>query len=121
MESEKMYPHGFHHFVVLDKPDLSGTAKFYTRTQRPSKYFIIDFGMSRRYEPGDGSPLEPTILPDGKTEALQNPFQVDVYLAGDLVREIFLDVSPILDLLLVVILTNIGPPHARRDPGIQRF
>jgi len=92
-----MYPDGFHHFLVVDKPDLSGTAKFYTRTQRPSKYFIIDFGMSRRYEPGDDSPLEPTILPDGKTEALQNPFQVDVYLAGNLVRERFLDGQPMLE------------------------
>ena len=116
-----MYPDGFHHFVVVDKPDLSGTAKFYTRTQRPSKYFIIDFGMSRRYEPGDDSPLEPTILPDGKTEALQNPFEVDVYLAGNLVRERFLDVSLTLYLLLVIILTSVGSTHALTYPRIQRF
>src|ERR1700678_3157383 len=96
---------------MFKKPDLSGAAKFYTRTQRPSKYFIIDYGMSRRYEPGE-NPLEPTIFPDGKTEGLQNPFHVDVYLAGDLVRETFLDVSLTLDLFIEIILTTVGPPPA---------
>src|ERR1700678_2232228 len=110
MEWEKMCPGGFHPFLMLYKPDLNGAAKFYTRTQRPSKYFIIDFGMSRRYEPGD-DPLEPTIFPDGKTQGFQNPFQVDVYLAGDLVREIFLDVSLIPDLFFEIMLTTVGPPH----------
>jgi hypothetical protein len=111
MESEKICPGGFHHFVMHNKPDLSGAAKFYTRTQRPSKYFLIDFGMSRRYEPGD-DPVEPTIFPDGKTQGLQNPFQVDVYLAGNLVRETFLDVSPAQDLFIEIILTTIGQPYA---------
>ena len=92
IESEKMFPEGFHFKRDLRKPDLSGPAKFYTRTQRPSKYFIIDYGMARRYESDNDSPLEPTITKD-KVVKLQNPYQVDVYLAGELIRQVFLDVS----------------------------
>ena len=86
-----MFPDGYHPKKVLRKPDLSGPAKFYTRTQRPSKYFIIDFGMARRYESDNDFPVEATVTEKGVQD--QNPFQVDVYLAGELVRQGFLDVS----------------------------
>ena len=91
IEFEKMFPEGYHPGRDLRKPDLSGPAKFYTRTQRPSKYFIIDFGMSRRYESDNDSPIEPTVTEKGVQN--QNPFQVDVHLAGELIRQVFLDVS----------------------------
>ena len=94
IESEKMFPEGYHPEKDLRKPDLSGPAIFYTRTQRPSKYFIIDFGMSRRYESDNDSPEEPTVTEKGVQ--LQNPFQVDVHLAGELIRQVFLDVSRVL-------------------------
>ena len=61
IEFEKMFPEGHHPKKDLRKPDLSGPAKFYTRTQRPFKYFIIDFGMARRYESDNESPVELTI------------------------------------------------------------
>ena len=92
IESEKMFPEGHHPKIDLRKPDLSGPAKFYTRTQRPFKYFIIDFGMARRYESDNESPLELTVTKN-KAVLPQNPFQVDIYLAGDLIRQVFLDVS----------------------------
>ena len=91
MEYEKMFPKGHHPNMDLLKPDLSGRAKYYTRTQRPSKYFIIDFGMSRRYESDNDSPQELTVTDKGVFS--QNPFQVDIHLAGELVRQTFLDVS----------------------------
>lgn len=90
LEPDKMFPNGFHPTRELRKRDLSGPAKYFTRTQRPSKYVIIDFGLSRKYEPGDEDPLEPTIVKEDVQ--LQNPFQVDIFLAGELLREEFLDV-----------------------------
>ena len=92
IESEKMFPERRHPKIDLRKRDLIGPAKFYTRTQRPSKYFIIDFGMARHYESDNESPLELTIA---KIKAVlpQNSFQVDIYLAGELIRQVFLDVS----------------------------
>ena len=83
IESVKMFLDGYHPRKDLRKHDLSGLAKFYTRTQRPSKYIIIDFGMARPYERDNDSPVEPTVTEKGVQD--QNPFQVDVYLAGELI------------------------------------
>lgn len=91
MESDNMFPEGYHPRRNLLKADLSGPAKFFTRTQRPPKYFIIDFGMSRQYELGSDPPLLATMI--GEEIKMQTPFQADVGLAGQLVREIFIDVS----------------------------
>ena len=119
MESGKMFPEGYHHRKDLRKPDLSGSAKFYTRTQRPSKYFIIDFGMSRRYECDNDSPTEPTFTEKGVQ--LQNPFQVDIYLAGELVRQGFLDVSRYSSSVMQIILTILGSPRSDNHAWISRL
>ena len=119
IEPEKMFPEGYHTRKDLRKPDLSGPAIFYTRTQRPSKYFIIDFGMSRRYESDDDSPMEPTVTEKGVE--LQNPFQVDVYLAGELLRQVFLDVSQASSSVMQIILTTLGSPRFDNHSWIHRL
>ena len=119
IESEKMFPEGYHFRKDFRKPDLSGPAIFYTRTQRPSKYFIIDYGMSRRYESADDSPVEPTVTEEGVQ--LQNPFQVDVYLAGELLRQVFLDVSQVSSPVRQIILTTLGSPHFDNHSWIRRL
>ena len=40
--------------------------KHYSRTQRPVKYYFVDFGISRRYNPDDGPPLEYPIFGGGQ-------------------------------------------------------
>ena len=119
IESEKMFPEGYHSLKDLRKPDLSGPAIFYTRTQRPSKYFIIDFGMSRRYEPDNDSPVEATITEKGVE--LQNPFQVDVHLAGELLRQVFLDVSQASSSVVQIVLTTLGSPRFDNHSWILRL
>jgi hypothetical protein len=70
-------------------------AKLYTRTQRLPKYYLIDFGISRKYSTQVLPPLEPPILGGDKTvpefEILDsdenspkpsNPFPIDVYYLG---------------------------------------
>ncbi|KAF4622391.1 hypothetical protein D9613_009142 [Agrocybe pediades] len=78
-----------------------GPAKYYTRTQRPPKYYIIDFGLSRQYDASNTAPLEDIIhggdrtVPEFQTSVdPQNPFWTDVYYAGNLIREAFLDGYP---------------------------
>ena len=91
IQSDKICPEGFHHILDYLNPDLTKPAKYFTRTQRPSKYFIIDFGLSRQYEAGLGSPVEETM--EGDDLRLQTSYQLDVLRTGELVREIFMDVS----------------------------
>lgn len=99
MESKDMFPDGYHTQDILQKPDLSGPARYYTRTQRPPRYYIIDFGISRQYDDSNTSPREPVILGgDGTVPEFinpyeeQNPYWTDVYYAGNLVRQHFLEV-----------------------------
>ena len=114
-----MFPDGYHPRKDLRKPDLSGPAKFHTRTQRPSKYFIIDFGMARRYESDNNSPVEPTVTKKGVQD--QNPFQVDVYLAGQLLLHGFLDVSHASSSIKQIILTTLGSPRFDNCSWIHRL
>jgi hypothetical protein len=86
-------------FPVFYAP-FPGPPKHYTRTQRPVKYYFTDFGVSRRYNPDDGPPLEPPILGGDKTvpefqESLEScdPFPTDVYYLGHTIRKTFLVVS----------------------------
>ncbi|KAL1713748.1 hypothetical protein EV715DRAFT_295794 [Schizophyllum commune] len=78
----------------------------HTRTERPVKYFLIDFGSAARYDSVDPPPLEVPLpggdrsvpefvgynlcLPLSKVK-LHNPFPTDVYYLGNWMREEFLD------------------------------
>ncbi|KAF8874869.1 hypothetical protein CPB84DRAFT_1736865 [Gymnopilus junonius] len=99
-DRHNIFPHGYHFVLDNRTPDIKRRAKHFTRTQRPVKYYITDYGLSRRYNLNDGIPLELPILGGDKTvpefksnyEA-QNPFPTDVYYVGNLVRQYFLDGS----------------------------
>jgi hypothetical protein len=99
-----MYPGGWHHSDDARKPDFTRHrgSDIYTRTQRPPRYYLIDFGISRRYDPANGSPLEDPINGGDKTVPEhqghkgiipQNPFFTDIYYAGNVIRTQFLEVS----------------------------
>jgi hypothetical protein len=97
-----LYPKGYHPRVTDRSRDFRGSAKHYTRTERPPKYFLIDFGLSRRYDPKDGSPLELPIHGGDKTvpefqeegyDKPSDPFCADIYYLGNTIKENFLDVS----------------------------
>ncbi|KAJ6538807.1 kinase-like domain-containing protein [Mycena vulgaris] len=96
MDGSKMFPDGFHPMSPKLKRDFySGRARFYTRTQRPPKYYLIDFGLSRRYETRNPPPLEPPIRGGDKSvpefrfnkdgdppEPCHDPFPTDIYYLG---------------------------------------
>jgi hypothetical protein len=64
------------------------------KSERPLKYYFIDFGLSRWYDSEDKVPLEVPIRGGDKTVAeFQkgihkpcNPFLTDIYYAGNLIR-----------------------------------
>ena len=67
MEWKDMFPKGFHPQNDLRTKDGSRRVPFFTRTQRPTRYIIIDFGMSSRYDPRDVSPHEVGLIGGDKT------------------------------------------------------
>jgi len=93
-DPSEMYPQGFHPTQMDRSRDFKGRAKRYTRTQRPPRYYLIDFGLSRQYRSrkaldvplrgGDKS------APEHRNAARCNPFYTDIYYLGNLVRQEFI-------------------------------
>jgi hypothetical protein len=78
-----MYP--FHPVNRKRSRDFRRKVKGYSRTWRPTRYLLIDFGHSRQYDPAGGPPLDQPLRggdksapehQDGKTPC--NPFATDV-------------------------------------------
>ncbi|EPQ57121.1 hypothetical protein GLOTRDRAFT_115170 [Gloeophyllum trabeum ATCC 11539] len=97
LDPSRMYPQGFHPARPDRKRDFRRFAQYYTRSQRPPKYYYIDFGLSRRYRPEDMPPMEEIIRGGDKTapefeneDGRANPFYTDVYYLGNLMREDFI-------------------------------
>lgn len=102
MDPKPTFPNMYHPRETNKNRNFMGKAKFYTRTVRPTKYFLIDFGLSKRYNLDDGEPSELPIIGGDKTvpefqgegyDEPSNPFRTDIYYLGNMVRESYLLVS----------------------------
>ncbi|KAH9937744.1 hypothetical protein B0H21DRAFT_813082 [Amylocystis lapponica] len=99
LDPSSMYPNMYHPKAPLSTRNYKGTAKYYSRTERPSKYYYIDFGIAEKYNPDDGPPRQiPDFGGDRSVPEFQDdriyepsdPFPVDIYYLGNLIREDFL-------------------------------
>ncbi|KAI4520858.1 hypothetical protein K525DRAFT_285554 [Schizophyllum commune Loenen D] len=108
MDASPLFAVPFHPIRQTVRRDFKGPAEAsYTRTERPVKYYIIDFGLSIRYESVDPPPSEVPVLGGDKSvpefkgddpskrygglSKPYNPFPTDVYCLGNWIREDFLD------------------------------
>jgi len=94
LDPSNMFPESFHPAVVDRSKDFRRKAKWYSRTRRPTRYLFIDFGLSRRYDPENGPPLDKPLRGGDKSAPEHqdrvtpcNPFPTDVYYLGNLIRE----------------------------------
>ena len=99
LDPSNMFPESFHLTVIDRSKDFRHKAKWYSRTRRPTRYLLIDFGLSRRYDPANGSPLEKPLRGGDKSAPEHqdrvtpcNPFPTDVYYLGNLAREYYIQV-----------------------------
>lgn len=98
-----MWPEPYHIMMTFMNRDFTAeVAKPFTRTAKAPKYYIIDFGMSRRYSPDDPHPTETTAdggdrtvpeFNDSLESTPHDPFAVDIYCVGNVIQEWILDVS----------------------------
>jgi hypothetical protein len=106
-DASPLYDSPPHPFASHMKRDFSGEVKSSSnRTRSPIRYYLVDFGLSRRYNPEDGPHLEPPGWGGDKTVPeflastdLCDPFPVDVYCLGNAIKRHFLDVSTFNDTL----------------------
>lgn len=96
-----MFPDMFHPRSIYRSRDWKGLAKYYSRTARPTKYYIIDFGLSLKFDPEAGPPLAyypiqgDTTVPEFRDPSGlrdRDPFPTDIYYIGNMIREDFLQV-----------------------------
>ncbi|KAG1746005.1 kinase-like domain-containing protein [Suillus paluster] len=98
MDAKDLYLEPYHPVKPHMKRDFSGYVKHFTRTQRPPKYYLIDFGLSRRYNATEENPLEYPIFGGDKSvpefqknaDVPMNPFPTDIYYLGNVIRQQFL-------------------------------
>ena len=96
LDPSGMYPSGFHPVQINRSRDFRGKPQRYNRTQRPPRYYLIDFSLSRKYfsrnvldEPLVG---DDKSAPEHQYKRWCNPFRTDIYHLGNLVRECFMKV-----------------------------
>jgi hypothetical protein len=109
MDAPEMFPEGFHPLMQHANPESNGPSKPLTRTQCPPKYYFIDFGIARQYNPANGPPREWPIEGGDKTvpefkniKGMYDPFPTDVYYLGNFIREHFMTV-----VIFIILLSSI--------------
>ncbi|TFY55072.1 hypothetical protein EVG20_g9454 [Dentipellis fragilis] len=102
MDATPMYPKPWHPVKLDMRRDWKGKAKHFTRTERPVKYYYVDYGLSQHFKPGSTSSWPPLVLPvhgvdktvpenqEDKYDTPCNPFATDIYYLGNLIRESFM-------------------------------
>ncbi|KAI0709581.1 kinase-like domain-containing protein [Cerioporus squamosus] len=122
MDSKPILPDMFHPTATQKTRDFKGYVQPYTRTARPVRYYLTDFGLSRRYSPDDPNPLEVPIFGGDKSVpefqkdpyAPANPFRTDVYYMGNLIREDFLQVYKNLTFMLPLVARMVQDEPEKR-------
>lgn len=100
MDAHKIYPEGYDHLEIDKKRGGQGKARHYSRTEKPPRYHLIDFGLSCRYD-HDGPYLEFPLKGGDKTAPEHqdeertpcDPFPTDIYYLGNLIKMEFVEVS----------------------------
>ncbi|KAI9462044.1 hypothetical protein F5148DRAFT_237621 [Russula earlei] len=104
-------------------------AKRYSRTERPPRYYFIDFGLSHQYSSRNVLEEQPrgddmTSPPEHKRGGLCNPFRTDIYHLGSFVRDNFLKKYNGFEFMgdLVCAMTDENPARRPRiEDVIERF
>ncbi|KAI0364338.1 hypothetical protein BV20DRAFT_1047243 [Pilatotrama ljubarskyi] len=106
MDPRPLYPQLYHFISTWATRDMSGTAKYYSRTRCPVKYYFIDFGLSRRFDPAQGPPrsrpiwgADRTVPEFQKSLDACDPFPTDVYYLGNVFKTVFLQEYTGLDFM----------------------
>ncbi|OSD01770.1 hypothetical protein PYCCODRAFT_1436060 [Trametes coccinea BRFM310] len=98
VDASPLFPQGHHAMSTYGLPrDPKKPAPVLSRRGIPLRYYYIDFGISTRYAPGEHR--APVLGRDGLDQDVPelsetvpyDPFKVDIFILGNLFREIFLD------------------------------
>jgi hypothetical protein len=108
MDPSPLFYNGFHPVDPSFTKDYKFRSRTNKRTTAPVKYYLIDFGESKYYDPKTGPPLDrpgrtqdPTV-PEYDVPGRYNPFFTDVYLIGNMIKSHVMTVRIALPYLSLV-------------------
>lgn len=100
MDASPMYPNGFHPMARSMDATFARSATYFSRTERPPRYYWTDFDLSIKYDhDGPAHEMEGVQGADGtipellRDEYPYDPFAADVYIIGNMIRRYFTHVS----------------------------
>ncbi|KAJ3715367.1 kinase-like domain-containing protein [Lentinula raphanica] len=117
MDWSPLYPKPPHAYDASMRMDWKGASKPRSRTLYPVRYHFIDWDLSKQYNPLIRTNRIPMRLPgyggdrtvpEFNRKEPCNPFAVDVYCLGNVIREKFIEGAPIFD------------DYPRRNVGFMR-
>ena len=106
MDATAIFPQGFHpieSFSLAD--DTRQAAPCLPRSTVPVRYYYVDFGLSTMFAPDDADRLVTGThgldqdVPELSDDVTYDPFRVDVFILGNLIRTSFVEASPVVSLL----------------------
>ncbi|KAJ6451664.1 hypothetical protein C8R47DRAFT_998405 [Mycena vitilis] len=137
VDGSPLYSTPHHPWRIGMKRDFTGPVSHRSRTERPVRYYLTDFGISRRYKPENSPFLEGPILGGDKSvpefRIVNNedppdcdPFPTDVYYIGNLIRGDFLRVAAKLGFGFMepLVMEMVNPDPSKRptmDEVVERF
>ncbi|KAJ8463059.1 hypothetical protein ONZ45_g17716 [Pleurotus djamor] len=136
MDARHLSSHRYHPFQPSSRLDMNGRSTFATRTSKPVRYYLADFGLSRRYRAEDRPPTEDVIVggdksvPEFETMDACDPFPTDVYTIGNLIRRHFTEGSDFarkklgFDFMEPLVADMTHPEPSKRpsmDEVVERF
>lgn len=98
MDASAMYPHGFHPVKQRFQPDAVTPVWPHSRSAVGVKYYYVDFGISVFIPPGQekfvtgdyGRDRDP---PELSSSQPYDPFKLDIFIIGNVLRKEFYAVS----------------------------
>lgn len=131
-DARPMFPHMFHPRRPSRTLDYHLSPKHSTRTACPVKYYFIDFGISRRYNPEEGPPREHPIRGGDKSAPefkdwngeMLDPFPTDIYYLGNVIKRTVLESYHGMEFLAPLVKDMIQADPSKRptiDGVVRRF
>lgn len=97
MDASQMFPQGFHPVKDVFLPDARTPARPFPRSRVPIKYYYVDYGLSV-YIPPDIHPKlvlgdfgRDQDVPELSLTVPYDPFKVDIFIIGNMLKRIFHD------------------------------
>lgn len=94
MDADELFPNGFHPLMQHQLPDFSDFARQLPRRKARVRYLYVDYGISSYFSP-KGTEARDVVGLDGRdrdvpelsADVPYDPFKVDVFLIGSMLKQ----------------------------------